>query len=146
MEHVVQQITTAIATSTKGLTGHQLSLLITGGGALNVHLVDRLRWALTTELKDTISIAEIEEDIINYKEAIVIGFLGLRCLLGLVNVNKEVTGADKDSVAGSIHFGTDLAPMNSPFAKDFKFNFRKVSNASCWKDSSNPEWRKPTYR
>lgn len=128
------------------MAGRQLSLLITGGGAQNVHLVDRLRCTLTAKFKDTIAIAEIEEDVINYKEAIVIGFLGLRCLLGLVNVSKEVTGADKDSVAGSIHFGTDAAPLTNLFAKDFKFNFRKVSNASCGKDSSNPEWRKLAYR
>jgi len=146
VEHIIEQITTAIAQSIQGMAGHQLSLLVTGGGALNVHLVDRLRCTLTAKFKDTISIAEIDEDVINYKEAIVIGFLGLRCLLGLVNVSKEVTGADKDSVAGSIHFGMDLAPLNNPFAKDFKFNFRKVSNASCRKDSSNPEWRKPAYR
>lgn len=135
VEHIAQQITAAVKKSSEGMSVQSRSLLVTGGGTLNIHLLDRLRSTLNAEFANGINIVEIEEDIINYKEALVFGFLGLRCLLGLVNISKDVTGAERDSIAGSIHFGTDLAPLNNQFAREFKFNFRKVSNAACWKDS-----------
>jgi len=41
-------------------------------------------------------------DTVDFKEAVVFAFLGLRCLLGLVNVDSAVTGALHDTISGAV--------------------------------------------
>lgn len=75
-------------------------ILITGGGALNKYLME-----LITEKLDGLDfeIEKADDDTINFKEALVFAFLGLRCLLGEENIFREITGSRSDTVSGSIH-------------------------------------------
>jgi len=71
------------------------------------------------------------------KEALVFAFLGVRCLLGLVNVDSAVTGARLDTVSGAVHLGVDRATGGTAVLHDdMPANLRKSSNALAQRDSS----------
>jgi anhydro-N-acetylmuramic acid kinase len=73
-------------------------LLVTGGGAFNGYLVERIRhhtgWEIIIPDKDTI----------NYKEALIFGFLGVLRWRNEVNCLRSVTGAVSDNSGGSVYF------------------------------------------
>ncbi len=71
-------------------------VLITGGGAFNKYLIERLE----TKLKHKISIPE--PIIINYKEALIFAFLGVLRQRKEINTLCSVTGALKDSSGGIV--------------------------------------------
>ncbi|GAB4233897.1 MAG: anhydro-N-acetylmuramic acid kinase [Ekhidna sp.] len=73
-------------------------LLVTGGGAFNRYLIERIRHHLKSW-----EVILPEPDIINFKEAIIFAFLGLLRFRNEVNVLKSVTGATSDSSSGVIH-------------------------------------------
>lgn len=74
------------------------SVLITGGGAYNTFLMERLR--------DLASIEIIipSKSIVEYKEALIFGLLGVLKLRDEVNCLASVTGAAKDHSSGNILF------------------------------------------
>ena len=72
-------------------------LLITGGGVLNTFLIERIKHYLEGE----IIIPTIE--IIEFKEAIVFGFLGALYLSKQENCLRDVTGAQRNSCSGVLH-------------------------------------------
>ena len=72
------------------------TVLCTGGGAFNSFLVYRM-----VELAgDDITFVIPEDDIINFKEAIVFAFLGVLRIRNEANSLKSVTGASQDSSGG----------------------------------------------
>jgi len=71
-------------------------LLITGGGAHNTFLIERLR----VHTKHQVIIPS--KEIIDFKEAIIFAFLGVLRYRNEVNCLASVTGARKDSSGGSI--------------------------------------------
>jgi anhydro-N-acetylmuramic acid kinase len=76
-----------------------LRLLITGGGAHNRFLVERLT--------EEVSLAGIDciippEDLVDYKEALIIALMGALRWREDINVMQSVTGASKDSINGAI--------------------------------------------
>lgn len=76
--------------------GTSKTVLCSGGGAFNSFLFYRL-----VELAgDDITFVIPENDIINFKEAIVFGFLGVLRIRNEANSLKSVTGAVRDSSAG----------------------------------------------
>ncbi|MBP1645364.1 MAG: anmK [Bacteroidetes bacterium] len=85
-------------------TSEQLALningdvLITGGGAFNKYLIERLREKLNKNYKIHIP----EPIIINYKEALIFAFLGVLRVREEINTLSSVTGAKKDSCGGLI--------------------------------------------
>lgn len=85
-EHIVIQLS-------KNITG---KTLLTGGGAYNTYLVEKLR-KLTSH---TIEIPE--KTIIDYKEAMIFAFLGVLRVRKEVNCLASVTGAEKDNCGGQI--------------------------------------------
>ncbi|WP_320112916.1 anhydro-N-acetylmuramic acid kinase [Draconibacterium orientale] len=87
-EHIALQIT-------KDLSGKR-KMLVTGGGAFNSFLIERMQALTTTE------IVLPEPDLIDYKEAIVFAFMGVLRLREQVNCLASVTGARKDSCGGVI--------------------------------------------
>lgn len=87
-EHIAIQITKAV--SGKG------KMLVTGGGAFNGFLIERIKALTTTE------IITPEKDIINFKEAIIFAFLGVLRIKGIHNCLASVTGARKDSCGGVV--------------------------------------------
>lgn len=80
------------------LDEHKLSnVLITGGGAYNDFLIDQIR---------NISTARIHlpsREIIEFKEALIFGLMGLLRVRSEVNVLATVTGAAKDHSSGKIY-------------------------------------------
>jgi len=91
VEHVAIQVA-KIAGS-----GDTSTLLITGGGAFNSFLLERIRkkTRLTLILPDPI--------IINFKEALVFAFLGVLRWRGEINCLKSCTAASHDNVGGAIY-------------------------------------------
>lgn len=90
-EHLAIQIS-------KRLTQNLIpSVFITGGGAKNTHLIKRIRFHFKGE------IAIPEEIIIDFKEAIVFGFLAVLYIERIPNCLSSVTGAPKDLIGGVMH-------------------------------------------
>ena len=76
---------------------HQDKILLTGGGAYNDYLIDRIK--NLTNSKITIPAPKI----IEYKEALIFSFLGLLRVLEINNCYSSVTGAKKDHCSGKIY-------------------------------------------
>lgn len=90
-----QHIAGQIAAATSGFAAGKI--LVTGGGAYNNALVNRLR---------AISAHEIivpDEVTVKMKEAIVFAFLGVLRFRGEINCLSSVTGAESDSSTGDIY-------------------------------------------
>lgn len=89
VEHVAIQISRA-------LSGNK-TVLITGGGAFNQFLMKRLESRMNTPLEIP------NTPLVEYKEALVFGFLGILKLRDEVNCLASVTGARKDHSSGYIY-------------------------------------------
>ncbi|TDE00449.1 anhydro-N-acetylmuramic acid kinase [Flavobacterium sandaracinum] len=89
-EHVAMQIALA-------LPNKNGSLFITGGGAYNDFLLERIQFHLP-KMKLIIPTAKILE----FKEALIFALLGVLKLRGEINVLSSVTGAKKDHSSGVI--------------------------------------------
>ncbi|MBQ7985616.1 MAG: anhydro-N-acetylmuramic acid kinase [Bacteroidales bacterium] len=85
-EHVAQQISRNICGET----------LVTGGGAKNKYLIEKIR-------QKTVHNILIPDDVlIDYKEALIFAFLGLRRWREEINCLASVTGARQDSCTGVV--------------------------------------------
>ncbi|NQV03341.1 MAG: anhydro-N-acetylmuramic acid kinase, partial [Bacteroidia bacterium] len=72
-------------------------LLITGGGAMNSYLVERIRHYAAPQ----IILPDLQT--IHFKEALIFAFLGLLRWRNEINILSSVTGAKRDSVGGAIY-------------------------------------------
>lgn len=88
VEHIAIQIGKVIFKSD--------AVLVTGGGAFNTFLLERIEFFA----KNTIPL--VSDELINFKEALVFSFLGLLKINGEINCLKSVTGAQKNHSSGSI--------------------------------------------
>ena len=91
--HITHQIKTDILKHHKNKNE---KVLLSGGGALNKFLVETIQHALPIEVFVPAT------EIIEYKEAIIFGLLGVLKMNNSVNCLKVVTGAVKDNVGGQI--------------------------------------------
>lgn len=98
-QHIAQQIA-------KHLKG---KVLVTGGGAYNEFLIDSIRKYLGEKSSLDKKKADLDKQLIipnhwliEYKEALIFAFLGVRRVRREVNCLKDVTGARKDSCSGAI--------------------------------------------
>lgn len=73
------------------------TLLLTGGGALNHFLIERLKH------HTKVQIVLPDSTVIQYKEALIFAFLGLLKMLGQINCLASVTGGQRDLSTGSVH-------------------------------------------
>lgn len=89
VEHIAIQITNVVNSNT--------CVLITGGGAYNIFLIERLRF-----LKSSVDWVVPNDDLIQFKEALLFGFLGVLRLRNEINVLRSVTGASKNHSSGNI--------------------------------------------
>ncbi len=89
-EHIAYQISKALPQKTG-------RLLITGGGAFNVFLIERIQYYLPN-----IKIEIPNQKIIEYKEALIFALLGVLKLQNEINVLASVTGASRDHSSGMI--------------------------------------------
>ena len=80
------------------------NLLATGGGAFNTFLVNRL----SEELKQLqIEVMVPDEKLIQYKEAMIMAFMGVLRWRQEYNVLSSVTGASRDSIGGALWIGQE---------------------------------------
>ncbi|MFW6290258.1 MAG: anhydro-N-acetylmuramic acid kinase [Mariniphaga sp.] len=89
-EHIALQI--ANASPAKG------KMLVTGGGAFNSFLLERIRHYLPYE------VVIPNDETVKFKEALVFAFLGLLRFLNEINCYASVTGARKDSSTGVLYY------------------------------------------
>jgi anhydro-N-acetylmuramic acid kinase len=102
VEHIAIQIKTAIA-NLQPATGN-LPMLITGGGAHNKFLVERIRNEIAPMGIDGVVPGEM---LINYKEALVMALLGVLRWREQNTVMSSVTGAKRDSIGGAVWIGQE---------------------------------------
>lgn len=88
-EHIAIQIAASI--SGKG------TMLVTGGGAFNKFLLERI------DAHTFVELILPSEEIIDFKEAIVFAFLGVLRWLGIDNCLASVTGASRNNSSGVIY-------------------------------------------
>jgi anhydro-N-acetylmuramic acid kinase len=90
-EHIAIQISQAVSVFPNG------TILITGGGAYNTFLLERIQTHCNS--------APVVPDklIIEFKEALIFAFLGLLRWEKQVNCLKEVTGANANNIGGCIY-------------------------------------------
>jgi anhydro-N-acetylmuramic acid kinase len=105
VEHIVIQTTAAIKNVINNkpqTTGRKL--LVTGGGAFNTFLINRL----SEELKEVqVEIMVPDEKLIQYKEAMIMAFMGILRWRQEYNVLSSVTGASRDSIGGALWIGQE---------------------------------------
>jgi anhydro-N-acetylmuramic acid kinase len=75
-----------------------IKVLVTGGGAHNQFLMECL--AMDGHNKNYILPSR---EIIDYKEALIFSFLGILRYMGKENIFRSATGADIDSIGGTVH-------------------------------------------
>ena len=80
-------------------TSHTDRLLITGGGAFNTFLIERIQ----ANLEHT-QVVLPDPTIIEYKEAALMAYCGALRVWGKTNCRAEVTGASRNTVNGTIHY------------------------------------------
>ncbi len=76
-------------------------MLVTGGGAFNGLVIERLRELLRGKCEVVVP----DGLIVKYKEALIFAFLGVLRWTGQVNCLRSVTGAERDCVGGVIVHG-----------------------------------------
>lgn len=96
VHHLVGQV----AASVQQVGGGGGSLMVTGGGARNTYLMEELTQALAEQ---NVTLVATSEEVIDFKEAIIFGLLGVMTLLGQSNTLSSVTGARQAAPGGSIH-------------------------------------------
>lgn len=92
VEHVAIQIARVIERKAAGG-----SVLVTGGGAYNSFLMDRMSAYCLADLIIP------DKQTIEFKEALIFAFLGVLRINDEINVLHSVTGASRDSCSGTIH-------------------------------------------
>ena len=90
-EHIAFQL----AQSSLGNQGE--TMLVTGGGARNLYLIDHLRSSGTKALIIP------DEQTIDFKEAIIFAFLGVLRMRSEINCLSAVTGAQIDNCGGAVY-------------------------------------------
>lgn len=73
------------------------SMLVTGGGAHNLFLIEKIK----KYFKGRIVIPD--KEIIDYKEALIFAWLGLLRFLRKENIYKSYTGAERNSISGALY-------------------------------------------
>ena len=91
VEHIALQISSQIQNGT--------TVLVTGGGAFNEFLISRI------QSYNDMRLMIPSTKIIEFKEALIFGLLGVLRLRGEINCLASVTGAKQDHSSGKIYFG-----------------------------------------
>ena len=100
VEHIAIQISKSLILLKQLFSGKQeLSLLITGGGAHNLFLVESINNKVSPV---GIKCIVPSEKLVDYKEALVIALMGTLRWREDINVLHTVTGASKDSINGAV--------------------------------------------
>ena len=99
VEHSAGQIANVINKVIETTEKANTRVLVTGGGAFNTFMIDRISSMVEAE------IIIPSNEIIEFKEAIIFAFLGVLKSNGEVNCLRSVTGAYRDHSSGVIYNG-----------------------------------------
>jgi len=86
--HIAEQVSKNII--------NEKNILVTGGGAKNKFLIDLINRKLNK------NVVIPNNTLIDYKEAIIFGFLGVLKILDINNCYSSVTGSSRDHCSGDI--------------------------------------------
>ena len=119
VQHIAEQVGRAVRSllaEPAGLTGAAAestgsvnaaaarSMLVTGGGAHNTFLIERLREVLG----DTgVEVVVPDTGLVDYKEALIMALIGVLRWREENNVLASVTGASRDSIGGAVWIGQE---------------------------------------
>ena len=95
VHHIADQVANAVLREDR----EKGKLLISGGGAKNTFLMETLRHYLS----DSIEMVIPDNDIIEFKEAIIFAFMGVKRARNEINCLCSVTGAQSDICGGVIY-------------------------------------------
>ena len=101
VEHIVQQIKAAILSHSSIV--ENAKLLVTGGGAFNTFLMQRL----SAVLPEQITVVVPDATLIQFKEALIMALMGVLRWREEINVFASVTGATQNSIGGALWLGTE---------------------------------------
>jgi anhydro-N-acetylmuramic acid kinase len=101
VEHIAVQIRNAIP---QKIDTSSPKLLVTGGGAHNHFLIERIKYVLADL---NIEVVVPGKDLVDYKEAIIMALIGILRWREENNVLASVTGASKDSISGAVWIGQE---------------------------------------
>ena len=98
-EHIAEQISLALQ---KGNISQDSSVLITGGGTHNRFLIECI------EKNTSATLIQPDQQVIDFKESIIMAYCGYLRLQQKRNFLKEVTGAKIDSISGAVYSGNRI--------------------------------------
>lgn len=96
VEHIVGKIAECCKNANPGKNGKP-TMLLTGGGALNLYLRERIAALSGVEL------VAADRKIIDYKEALIFAFLGVLRMEEQCNCLRSVTGAVRNNIGGAVY-------------------------------------------
>ncbi|WP_296622753.1 anhydro-N-acetylmuramic acid kinase [Marivirga sp.] len=91
IEHIASQISNTLLSAKNGG-----KVLLTGGGAFNEFLIERLQ----SKLDENYEIVVADQKTVDYKEALIFAFLGVLNVRNEWNTLASVTGAQSNSISG----------------------------------------------
>ena len=97
IHHICEQVAKEITTNS---TLKNNTLLVTGGGAFNSFMMELLQEKLNTKAHIHIP----SKLLVEFKEALVFGLMGVLRMENKINVLSSVTGAKKDSSSGTLFY------------------------------------------
>ena len=106
VEHICQQVSKALVVlnSLYIQPGWNRKLLVTGGGAHNTFLIGQMRKALYSQ---QVEVIVPDKELVDFKEAMVMGLIGLLRWREENNSLSSVTGASRDSIGGAVWIGQE---------------------------------------
>ena len=110
VEHIVHQIKLSIVNAPRsrekgaGQETASHKLLVTGGGAFNTFMIQKLSEVLAPL---HIEVIVPEDHLVQYKEALIMALIGVLRWRQEYNVLSSVTGAQRDSIGGALWIGQE---------------------------------------
>jgi anhydro-N-acetylmuramic acid kinase len=106
VEHIAIQVRDSVEEVLKNAEPSEMDMrmLVTGGGAHNKFLISRLS-ELTRRIGVELLIADPK--LADYKEALIMAFIGVLRWREETNVLSSVTGASRDSIGGAVWMGQE---------------------------------------
>ncbi len=102
--HISFQVKSSLQSLGNHFTINDKQLLVTGGGALNLFLLNTLQKAL---LPLGFSLVLPEAEVVNFKEALIMALLGLLRWREENTTLQSVTGASRGSIGGAVWIGQE---------------------------------------
>lgn len=101
VEHMAEQLKASLEAILQEGTINK-RILITGGGAHNSFVIERL----TARLAEIgVEVVVPDKTLVDFKEALIMGLIGVLRWREEINVMSTVTGADRDSIGGAVWMG-----------------------------------------